>query len=79
VLSGFSVDVDPHPIAIINISARMTNLKNICYLRSGVPSITDVPLRQVYPTRRRGEARGVTLDGASRSIARMLLRITGLL
>ena len=28
-LSGFSVDVDPHPIAIINISARMTNLKNM--------------------------------------------------
>ena len=29
VLSGFSTDVDPHPMAIINISARMTNLKNM--------------------------------------------------
>jgi|TARA_B100001971_G_C17713309_1_gene297539 hypothetical protein len=29
VLPGFSTDVDPHPIAIINISARMNNLKNM--------------------------------------------------
>ena len=29
VLSGFSTDVDPHPMAIINISARIANLRNM--------------------------------------------------